>query len=200
MNLPVMIIFGVIILAVLAFIIITSFTSKKSQRIEQEKRKKVVRNEIKRWLDDQYGVRNVQIIYETVYARKGPEYKYRDVFDVIVTVMEPKTNKFVERMAVEVEGITTRTNKKKYDTKWIINSRISLDETEKRIAIAEKKVKLSKQEKKAIKKQEKEDYKTSRSVEKTEMKSKKIENKELRNSNEIKLDVKERGEKFTPRK
>ncbi|WP_338984155.1 hypothetical protein [Spiroplasma endosymbiont of Othius punctulatus] len=200
MNPTVMIIFGVIIVAVIAFIIITSFTSKKSQKIEQEKRKKVVRNEIKVWLDNEFGVRNVQVIYETVYARKGAEYKYRDVFDVIITIMEPKTNKFVERMAVEVEGITTRTDKKKYDTKWIINTRISLDDTEKRIAIAEKKVKLSKVEKKTLKKQEKIDYKKQREIDKVEYKNRKVENKDAINNKIVKQDIKDRGEKFKPRK
>ncbi|AOG60268.1 hypothetical protein SHELI_v1c03130 [Spiroplasma helicoides] len=145
------VIIGVIVLVIIVFIVVSSITSKKAQKKEQAKRKKVVKEEIKMYLAAEKKLKNIKIEYEKVYARKGPEYKYRDVFDVIVQIFEPKTNDLIQTSAYEVEGITTRADKKTYTTAWQVNGELDLDETKKRIAIAEKKIKLSKDERKVLK-------------------------------------------------
>lgn len=65
--------------------------------------------------------------------------------------MSLKTQKSIERRAYEVEGITTKIDKKNYATKWVVNTILDLNETEQRIAIGQKEVKLTKEERKAIK-------------------------------------------------
>ncbi|QGS51789.1 hypothetical protein [Spiroplasma tabanidicola] len=148
------IIFAVIVLVIIIFIVISSITSKKAQKKEQAKRKKVVKEEIKNYLSQTQNQKNIKIEYEKVYARKGPEYKYRDVFDVIVQMYEPKTNELIKTAAYEVEGITTKADKKTYNTAWQVNKELDIEDTKKRIAIAEKKIKLSKEERKIMRAEE----------------------------------------------
>lgn len=171
------IVFGVVIVVVIVFVIVSTITGKKAQKKEQQKRKKVVRNEIKRYLAQVENKKNISVEFEKVAARRGAEYKYRDVFDVVVNILEPKTGAIVSTKAYEIEGLTTKIDKKNYNTDWTVNGEIDLDETRKRIAIAEKAVKLSKSEKaqiksddraktKEIKQTQKEDYKKMKSAKK----------------------------------
>ncbi|QBQ07558.1 hypothetical protein SGLAD_v1c03590 [Spiroplasma gladiatoris] len=150
-NVTTTIIFAVIVLVIIIFIVISSITSKKAQKKEQAKRKKVVKEEIKNYLSQTQNLKNIKLEYEKVYARKGPEYKYRDVFDVIVQMYEPKTNELIKTAAYEVEGMTTKADKKTYTTAWQVNKELDIEDTKKRIAIAEKKIKLSKEELKIMK-------------------------------------------------
>ncbi|WP_339022405.1 hypothetical protein [Spiroplasma endosymbiont of Crioceris asparagi] len=189
-----------LVVVVAIFIIVTSITGRGAQKKEQEKRKKVVREEIKFWLNSNRNLKNVIVQYDTVYARKGAEYKYRDVFDVIVSIYEAKTNLFREKIALEIEGITTKQDKKTYTTKWIVNKQLDTEETEKRVAIAEKKIKLSKAERKALKIEEKARLKKLKIDEKNLNAQQREKSLELKKSNYIDKSVKSDGDKWVPRK
>ncbi|WP_339021543.1 hypothetical protein [Spiroplasma endosymbiont of Atherix ibis] len=198
------IVIGVVVLVVLVFVIVSSITSKKAQKVEQQKRKKVVKEEIKNYLAKSQNIKNIKVEYEKVYARKGPEYKYRDVFDVVVQMYEPKTNKLISTNAYEVEGITTKSGKNNYVTAWQVNGEIDLENTKRRIAIAEKKVKLTKQEKVVLKKEEKEKAIEHKIQIKEEMKNIKEEKKNQKENKDANLQmdkaIKATTVKFIPRR
>ncbi|WP_338985496.1 hypothetical protein [Spiroplasma endosymbiont of Diplazon laetatorius] len=198
------IVIGVVVLVVLVFVIVSSITSKKAQKIEQKKRKKVVKEEIKNYLAKTQNIKNIKIEYEKVYARKGPEYKYRDVFDVVVQIFEPKTNKLVSTNAYEVEGITTKSGKNNYVTAWQVNGEIDLENTQRRIAIAEKKVKLTKQEKVVLKQEEKTKAVEHKIQVKEELKTIKEEKKHQKENKDANLQldraIKATTIKFIPRR
>lgn len=157
-NMLMNIILIIIIIAVVIFAIISSIMGRKSQKIEREKRKKQVKDKIKQFIKDKYNRKNLRLEYEKVIALKGKEFKYRDIFDVIVDIYEAKKNSFLEQRAFEIEGISKKINKKQYETIWIVNKEIDLEETKYRIQIIEKKIKLTKAEKKAIKIAKKKEY------------------------------------------
>lgn len=137
----------VIIFAVIIFAVVSSIMGRKAQRIEREKRKKQVKDKIKQYIKDTDNRKNLRLEYEKVIARKGKEFKYQDIFDVIVDIYEAKTNTFLEQKAFEIEGISKKISKKQYETTWIVNQEINLEETKHRIEISEKKVKLTKEKK-----------------------------------------------------
>ncbi|AHI52716.1 hypothetical protein [Spiroplasma culicicola] len=196
------IIIGVVALVIIVFIIVSAITSKKAQKKEQQKRKKVVKDEIKLYLSKTQSLKNIKIDYEKVYARKGAEYKYRDVFDVVVNIYEPKTNNLLYTRAYEVEGITTRADKKTYTTAWQVNQELDLEDTKKRIAIAEKKIKLTKEEAKTLKKEDLAKAKEQKVQMKEEMKQLKEAKAEQKKANSPRIDeaVKATTVKFIPRR
>ncbi|AGR42006.1 hypothetical protein [Spiroplasma diminutum] len=198
------IVIGVVVLVVLVFVIVSSITSKKAQKVEQQKRKKVVREEIKSYLAKTQNIKNIKVEYEKVYARKGAEYKYRDVFDVVVQMYEPKTNKLISVNAYEVEGITTKSGKNNYVTAWQVNGEIDLENTKRRIAIAEKKVKLTKQEKVVLKKEEKSKAVEHKIQVKEEIKNLKAEKKNQSKNDDVSAQmdkaIKATTVKFVPRR
>ncbi|PPE05214.1 hypothetical protein [Williamsoniiplasma lucivorax] len=168
----------VVLIGVIIFVIVTTITGRKASKKEKEKRYQEVREKIKGFIAKEEGRKNLRIEFQKVYARKGVEYKYRDVFDVVVEIIEPKTNKILEIKAYEVEGITTKIDKKNYKTDWMVNSVLELEETKKRIAISEKEIKLTKDEKQQLKKDEKLKEKELKEKEKIEYKKVKAEAKE----------------------
>lgn len=192
-----LIILLVMLIVVVGFVIITTITGKKASKKEKEQRYKAVRNEIKLFLAKTDNKRNIRVEFEKVYSRKGPEYKYRDVFDVIVELIEPKTQKSIERRAYEVEGITTKIDKKNYATKWVVNTILNLSETEQRIAIGQKEIKLTKEERKALKKSERIKEKELAKIEKEEIKKIRSEAKEKKKNPVIQKPT-EQKEKFVP--
>jgi hypothetical protein len=108
-----MIVMGLIVVVVLVFIIVSSITGKKARKKEQEKRKRVVKDEIKAYLAKVKNQKNISVDYEKVFARKGPEYRYRDIFDVVVRILSPKDGSVLETKSFEIEGITTKVSKKR---------------------------------------------------------------------------------------
>ncbi|AAT75770.1 unknown transmembrane protein [Mesoplasma florum L1] len=192
-----LIILLVMLVVVVGFVIITTITGKKAAKKEKEQRYKAVRNEIKAFLAKSDNRKNIRVEFEKVYSRKGPEYKYRDVFDVVVELIEPKTQKSIERRAYEVEGITTKIDKKNYATKWVVNTILDLNETEQRIAIGQKEIKLTKEERKAIKKSDRIKEKELAQIEKAEIKKIRAEAKENKKNPVIQRTT-ENKEKFVP--
>lgn len=167
----------VVLVAVVIFVIVTTITGRKASKKEKAKRYQEVREQIKGYIAKQEQRRNLRIEFEKVYARKGAEYKYRDVFDVVVELIEPKTNKVLEIRAYEIEGLTTKIDKKNYKTNWVVNGTLDLDETKRRIAIAEKEIKLTKDEKQALRKEERLREKEIKEKERLEFKEAKKEAK-----------------------
>lgn len=163
----------VILAIAIAFVIYSSIRGKKASKREKKRRYQEVRNQIKSYIAEIEKKKNLRIEFEKVYARKGAEYKYRDVFDVIVELIEPKTNKIMEIRAYEIEGITTKIDKKNFKTDWVVNGTLDLDETKHRIAIAEKEIKLSKEEKRQYKKEERARDKEFKAKERLETKAQK---------------------------
>ncbi|ASP28498.1 hypothetical protein SCORR_v1c07260 [Spiroplasma corruscae] len=197
-------IIGVVIVIVLIFIIVSSITSKKAQKVEQKKRKKIVREEIKNYLSKSQNLKNVKLEYEKVYARKGAEYKYRDVFDVVVNIFEAKTNNLMSTRSFEVEGITTKEGKKNYTTTWQVNKELDLEDTRKRIAIAEKKVKLTKEERKVLRDEERLRLIEQKNQMKNEIQNLKLEKEKQKNNvnAQIQIDkaLKQTTVKFVPKR
>ncbi len=136
----------VIVAGVVIFAIVTAITGRKNQRLEKEKRKKSVKTKIKKYLNANYDIHNSRIEYEKVVARKGKEYKYRDIFDVLVDVYEHRSNKLIFSKAFEIEGISHKVDKKKIDTDWTVNGELDYEKTKYEIQIIEGKIKLSKEE------------------------------------------------------
>ncbi|WHQ37543.1 hypothetical protein [Spiroplasma sp. SV19] len=188
----------VIVIAVIIFAIVSSIMGRKAQRLEREKRKKQVKDKIKQYIKETDNRKNLRLEYEKVIARKGKEFKYRDIFDVIVDIYEAKTNSFLEQKAFEIEGISKKISKKQYETTWTVNQEIDLDETKHRIEISEKKVKLTKEEKKAAKITAKQEYEAHRA----EMVKKREEERKMRKAGHLPADErpKPKPEKFVPRK
>ncbi|WP_434343242.1 hypothetical protein V2P32_02915 [Mycoplasma sp. 06067-C1-B144P-99-0482-3] len=190
----------VLLVFVVGFVIWSTITGKKANKKEKEKRYNQVRSKIKEYILKNEHKKNLRIEFEKVYARKGAEYKYRDVFDVIVQLIEPKTQKVIEIRAYEVEGLTTKVNKSQYNTEWIVNSQIDLEETKRRIAIGEKTIKLTKAEKQKLKEVEKMQAKKLAQQEKEQLKKAKEKQKSQKGSLDIyqerKLNIS--NKKFVP--
>ncbi|ACU78330.1 hypothetical protein [Mycoplasma mycoides] len=190
----------VLLVFVVGFVIWSTITGKKANKKEKEKRYNQVREKIKEYILKNEHKKNLRIEFEKVYARKGAEYKYRDVFDVIVQLIEPKTQKVIEIRAYEVEGLTTKVNKSQYNTEWIVNSQIDLEETKRRIAIGEKTIKLTKAEKQKLKEVEKIQAKKLAQQEKEQLKKAKEKQKSQKGSLDIyqerKLNIS--NKKFVP--
>ncbi|WP_026389747.1 hypothetical protein [[Acholeplasma] multilocale] len=190
-----------LLVVVIIFVIVTTITGKKASKKEKAKRYQEVREKIKAYIAKTDNRKNLRVEFEKVYARKGAEYKYRDVFDVIVDLIEPKTQKHLETKAYEVEGITTKIDKKNYRTEWIVNTTLELEDTKKRIAIAEKDIKLTKEEKAALRREEREKEKEFYAKEKADNKAAKKASKstsKLDRERELDRVNKQMVEKFVP--
>nr|WP_245594783.1 hypothetical protein [Mesoplasma photuris] len=191
----------ILLVVVIVFVIVTTITGRKASKKEKAKRYKEVRDRIKHHILKTENKKNLRIEFEKVYSRKGAEYKYRDVFDVIVEIIDPKTNQILEVRAYEIEGITTKVDKKNYKTDWIVNGIIDLDDAKKRISIAEKEIKLTKEEKSLLKKQERQTEKDLAEKEKAEMKLAKQASKstsKVEKAKEADKIAKQNTEKFVP--
>lgn len=188
----------VIVVAVIIFAIVSSIMGRKAQRIEREKRKKQVKDKIKQYIKYNDNRKNLRLEYEKVIARKGKEFKYRDIFDVIVDIYEAKKNAFLEQKAFEIEGISKKNSKKQYETTWIVNQEIDLEETKHRIEISEKRVKLTKEEKKEVKIAARKEYEAHSA----EMLKKREEERKFQKAGQLPVDErpKPKPEKFVPRK
>ncbi len=191
------IILVLIVIGIIIFTTVTSIINKKNRIKEKDKRKREVREKIKSFIRETDHKKNLLIEFEKIVARKGKEYKNRDIFEVIINIKDPKTNKHIEDRAYEIEGISIPIDKKNYSYDWVINSRLDLDHTRKRINILEGKIKLTKTELKnnkiKNKQNKKQKYLDAKSENKAKLKTKKTKPKENYKPN---LD----GNKFIPQR
>lgn len=148
-----------LILIVLIIFIFTTISSKKKKKEEKKQRQKEVKNVIKFFMRDELKLQHKTIEFEQVVSRNSKEYRYRDVFDVIVKLYDSKKNDLFATKAFEVEGFTKQLSKKQFETIWKVNCELDLSETLKRIELSKKrsvKIKIKRktaEEKAALKKE-----------------------------------------------
>lgn len=182
---------------VLVIFIISSVGSRKRKREEKQKRQKEVKDVIKVYMRDELDLRHKTIEFDQVIARSSKEYRYRDVFDVVVKLYDSKKNDLFATKAFEVEGFAKQISKKEFETIWKVNGELDLDETLKRINLAKnrKSVKIKKRdpEVKKMLAKEKADLKASLEEEKKLAKAKK---KQVKNYEKPKIPVSEKFSGF----
>ncbi|MBP1525329.1 MAG: hypothetical protein H9Q65_01865 [Spiroplasma ixodetis] len=144
---------------VLIIFIFTTISAKKKKKEEKKQRQKEVKNIIKSFMRDELKLQHKTVEFEQVVSRSSKEYRYRDVFDVIVKLYDSKKNDLFATKAFEVEGFTKQLSKKEFETIWKVNCELDLEETLKKIEISKKrsgKIKIKRktaEEKAAIKKE-----------------------------------------------
>lgn len=144
---------------VLIIFIFTTISAKKKKKEEKKERQKEVKNIIKSFMRDELKLQHKTVEFEQVVSRSSKEYRYRDVFDVIVKLYDSKKNDLFATKAFEVEGFTKQLSKKEFETIWKVNCELDLEETLKKIEMSKKrsgKIKIKRktaEEKAAIKKE-----------------------------------------------
>ncbi|WP_308149564.1 hypothetical protein [Spiroplasma sp. AdecLV25b] len=144
---------------VVIIFILTTISSKKKKKEVKSRRQKEVKQVIKTFMREELQLQHKTIEFEQVVSRSSKEFRYRDVFDVIVKLYDSKKNDLYATKAFEVEGFTKQLSKKEFETIWKVNRELVLDETIKSIQLSKKrskKVKMSRktaEEKIAIKKE-----------------------------------------------
>lgn len=144
---------------VLIIFIFTTISAKKKKKEEKKHRQKEVKNVIKSFMRDELQLQHKTVEFEQVVSRNSKEYRYRDVFDVIVKLYDSKKNDLFATKAFEVEGFTKQLSKKQFETIWKVNCELDLEETLKRIELSKKrggKIKIKRktvEEKAALKKE-----------------------------------------------
>ncbi|MBE4704378.1 hypothetical protein [Spiroplasma platyhelix] len=179
---------------VLIIFIVSSVGSKKRKRQEKQKRQKEVKEVIKNYMRDELNLRHKTVEFDQVIARSSKDYRYRDVFDVVVKLYDSKKNDLYATKAFEVEGFAKQISKKEFETIWKVNSELDFDETLKRIT-------LEKRKSKKIKKKTVDDKKLI-AEEKAALKASIQEEKQLAKERKSKVKNYEKpkvpvGEKFT---
>ncbi|MGL5268280.1 MAG: hypothetical protein ACRC8P_00700 [Spiroplasma sp.] len=118
---------------VLVIFIVSSVGSRKRKREEKQKRQKEVKGALKNYMRDELNLRHKTVEFDQVVARNSKDYRYRDVFDVIVKLYDSKKNDLYATKAFEIEGFAKQISKKEFETIWKVNGELDLDETLKRI-------------------------------------------------------------------
>lgn len=161
---------------VLVIFIVSSIGSKKRKREEKQKRQKEVKEVLKNYMRDELNLRHKTVEFDQVIARSSKDYRYRDVFDVVVKLYDSKKNDLYATKAFEVEGFAKQISKKEFETIWKVNCELDLEETLKRVTLEKRKTKKIKKktaEDKALIAQEKEALKASIQEEKELAKARK---------------------------
>lgn len=139
----------ILMAVVLVIFIISSVGSRKRKREEKQKRQKEVKEALKSYMRDELNLRHKTVEFDQVLARSSKDYRYRDVFDVIIKLYDSKKNDLFATKAFEIEGFAKQISKKEFETIWKVNCELNLDETLKRIELDKKnKNKIKKMQKK----------------------------------------------------
>ncbi|WP_338968148.1 hypothetical protein [Spiroplasma endosymbiont of Lonchoptera lutea] len=192
-----------LIIIIVVVMIVSSIRKRKQDKIEKEKRQKEVRDKIKQYLKINDNIAHKRIEYDKVIARAGKDYKYRDVFDVVIKLYDSKSNALYATKAFEVEGLTKQLSKKEYETTWKVNHELELEATLIRLQKEQKKSywKMTKAERTQVRLERKE----AKKIEKAEIKKIKQEKKikatkkVVQNKNEV-LIKRQPNEKFGAKK
>ncbi|WP_338982373.1 hypothetical protein [Spiroplasma endosymbiont of Eupeodes luniger] len=192
-----------LIIIIVVVMIVSSIRKRKQDKIEKEKRQKEVRDKIKHYLKINDNIAHKRIEYDKVIARAGKDYKYRDVFDVVIKLYDSKSNALYATKAFEVEGLTKQLSKKEYETTWKVNHELELEATLIRLQKEQKKSywKMTKAERAQVSLERKE----AKIIEKAEIKKIKQEKKSnatkkvVQNKNEV-LIKRQPNEKFGAKK
>lgn len=183
----------VVVVGIIVFAVVTTITGRKTRAKERAERKRTVKNRIKIYLWEKYKVKNARVEYEKVIARKGKQYKYRDIFDVLIDVYEPKRNVLLFSKAFEVEGISHKVNRKQFRTDWVVNQELDYAKTRYQIAVNEGKIELTKAE------QAKRNA-AAKAEAKADKKNRKNKTAASKRNNQHPSEVKKAPEKFAPRR
>ncbi|WP_215825541.1 hypothetical protein [Spiroplasma endosymbiont of 'Nebria riversi'] len=192
-----------LIIIIVVVMIVSSIRKRKQDKIEKEKRQKEVRDKIKQYLKINDNIAHKRIEYDKVIARAGKDYKYRDVFDIVIKLYDSKSNALYATKAFEVEGLTKQLSKKEYETTWKVNHELELEATLIRLQKEQKKNywKMTKAERAQVRLERKE----AKIIEKAEIKKIKQEKKikatkkVVQNKNEV-LIKRQPNEKFGAKK
>lgn len=171
-----------LMVVVLVIFIISSVGSKKRKREEKQKRQKEVKDALKTYMRDELNLRHKTVEFEQVVARSSKDYRYRDVFDVIIKLYDSKKNDLYATKAFEIEGFAKQISKKEFETIWKVNGELDLDEVLKRINLEKRrksKIKKNNPEVKKMIAEEKAALKASIQEEKDLAKEKKQKLKSL---------------------
>lgn len=133
----------ILMLVVLVIFIISSIGSKKRKKEEKQKRQKEVKEALKVYMRDELNLRHKTVEFEQVLARNGKDYRYRDVFDVIIKLYDSKKNELYATKAFEIEGFINQISKKEFETIWKVNCELDLEETLKRVALEKQRKKIN---------------------------------------------------------
>lgn len=128
-----------LMLVILIIFTVTSITSRKRKKEEKSQRQKEVKDVIKKYMRDELSLQHKRLEFDQVISRSSKDYRYRDVFDVIVKLYDSKKNDFYDTKVFEVEGFTKQLSKKEFQTIWKVNTELNLEETLKRIDLEKKK-------------------------------------------------------------
>lgn len=188
------IVLGVVVLGIVIFVAVTSFLNRNNRKKERDKRTKEVKEKIKEFIREKESKKNIYIEFEKIISRKGKETKNRDVFEVIINIFDARTRKHLEDRAYEIEGISIPIDRKNFRHDWVINARLDLEHTRKRLKILEGEIELSKEEKKILRQQNKE-----AKIKKKEQEKETAKLKSLKNEDEESLLV-DIDEKFIPKR
>jgi len=146
---------GLIVVVAIIFIF-TTISSKKKKKEEKKRRQKEVKNVIKSFMRQKLNLQHKTIEFEQVVPRSSKEFRYRDVFDVIVKLYDSKKNDLFATKAFEVEGFTKQLSKKEFETIWKVNCELDLAQTIKNIEFSKKRTKIKRktpEQKAALKKE-----------------------------------------------
>lgn len=163
---------------VLVIFVVSSIGSRKRKKQEKQKRQKEVKEVIKNYMRDELNLRHKTVEFDQVVARSSKDYRYRDVFDVVVKLYDSKKNDLYDTKAFEVEGFAKQISKKEFETIWKVNTELNLEETLNRLN-------LEKRKNKKIKKKTAEDKKLI-AEEKAALKASIQEEKQLANERKTK--------------
>lgn len=114
---------------VLVIFIVSSLGSRKRKRAEKESRQREVKEVIKKYMRDEMKLQHKTIEFDQVISRSSKDYRYRDVFDVIIKLYDSKKNDLYATKVFEVEGFTKQISKKDFETIWKVNGELNLKET-----------------------------------------------------------------------
>lgn len=126
---------------VLVIFIVSSVGSRKRKKQEKQKRQKEVKEVIKNYMRDELSLRHKTVEFDQVVARSSKDYRYRDVFDVVVKLYDSKKNDLYDTKAFEVEGFAKQISKKEFETIWKVNTELNLEETLNRLTLEKRKSK-----------------------------------------------------------
>lgn len=167
---------------VLVIFIVSSISSRKRKKTEKENRQREVKDVIKKYMRDELKLLHKTVEFDQVISRSSKDYRYRDVFDVIVKLYDSKKNDLYATKVFEVEGFTKQISKKEFETIWKVNCELNLEETLSKIELEKKrktKLKRKSPELKQLLAEEKAALKASIEEEKTKSKATKQKIKNL---------------------
>lgn len=106
---------GGLVFIVIIVMVVKTITGRKHKTDENKQRRREVAKKIKEYVKVQYNYTNVSIGFKKIVQRTGAAYRNREIYDVIVSLLNLKTNKLVCLKAFEVEAVKKQVAPKMFD-------------------------------------------------------------------------------------